>query len=60
MFCMKKNQIMLDFLIIKLIRRIEGYYSLNVENGIIDVVHSMLLLRYIIFTNSDYHEETDF
>ena len=64
MFCTKKNQIMLHFLIIKLIyykpRRIEGYCSLNVENGIIGVVHIMLSLRYVIFTNSDYHEETDF
>ena len=42
------------------IRRIEGYCSLNVENGIIGVVHIMLSLRYVIFTNSDYHEETDF
>ena len=41
-------------------RRIEGYCSLNVENGIIGVVHIMLSLRYVIFTNSDYHEETDF
>ena len=30
------------------------------ENGIIEVVHIMLILCHIIFTNSDYHEETDF
>ena len=45
---------------IDILRRIEGYCSLNVENGIIGVVHIMLSLRYVIFTNSDYHEETDF
>ena len=73
MICMKKNQIMLHFLILKLIyygpqrfcwdfqsRPKEGNYSLNVENGIIDVVHIMLILCNIIFTNSDYHEETYF
>ena len=64
MICMKKNQIMLHFLILKLIYyrpgRIEGYYSLNVENGIIDVVHIMLILCHIIFINSDYHEENFF
>ena len=30
------------------------------ENGIIEVVHIMLISCHIIFTNSDYHEETDF
>ena len=60
MYEKESNYVAFSYIKIDILRRIKGYYSLNVENGIIEVVHIMLILCHIIFTNSDYHEETDF